>query len=427
MKKEKNNMQINKINAKVTNKNKIFSKIKSDIDKNCRIFFVTSKDIDHRAVIKETISNVTDTIETKTEKSKKKKIWNTLFFILNIVLIVFIFVQFANEQGGVQPLSTLFANKPNWFYLIIAVGLYIVCVICNSMKFNILIHNKTGKWNPWLSFKLATIGRYYDNVTPLGSGGQPFEIYYLKKNGYSGDTSTAIPLSKYMVWQVSFCLFALFILIFFPSTYTSSTLVVVCAWIGLAITAGLFLFVLFMSITKKWGASLVVGVLKLLYKMHIVKNYRRALENVLKFVKKYQYSIKAFIRSPWAIFGEILVTLGTIIANALIAYFVYASFVEVPIISWWEIICKCIICELAVSFFPMPGGTGASELSFNALMGSLFPTGTLFWGLLIWRFLTYYMYIIQGAGVLIGDAIASKIRKNRKKRIKNELKTQEKA
>lgn len=411
----KENSQDKKLNTATLKKKSLFSKLKSDINKNSRLFFATSKEIDKRKVISHTISKATDTIETKSEKSKKKKIWNILFLILNVVLIVFIFVQFANEQGGVQPLSTLFANKPNWFYLLIAVGLYVVCVICNSLKFSILIHNKTGKWRPWLSFKVATIGRYYDNVTPLGSGGQPFEIYYLKKNGYSGDVSTAIPLSKYMVWQVSFVLISLFILIFFPSTYSSSTLVIVCAWVGLAITAGLFLFVLFMSITKKWGASLVVGVLKLLYKLKIVKNYRKALENVLRFVKKYQYSIKTFIKSPLAITGEILVTLGTFLANALIAYFVYASFVEIPQIGWWEIICKCIICELAVSFFPMPGGTGASELSFNALMGSLFPSGTLFWGLLIWRFLTYYFYIIQGGLVLIGDAIASKVKSRRKK------------
>jgi len=79
-----------------------------------------------------------------------------------------------------------------------------VTVLFNGMKFLILIHHRTGKWRPWFSIKLGVVGRYYDLITPLGSGGQPFEIYYLKKDGYSGETSTAIPLAKYMFWQFTF-------------------------------------------------------------------------------------------------------------------------------------------------------------------------------------------------------------------------------
>ena len=61
--------------------------------------------------------------------------------------------------------------------------------------------------------------------------------------------------------------------------------------------------------------------------------------------------------------------------------------------------------DLSASFFPLPGGTGASELSFTVLFGQLFSGGTLFWAMLIWRFFTYYMYIIQGIGVMIYDSV----------------------
>jgi hypothetical protein len=74
---------------------------------------------------------------------------------------------------------------------------------------------------------------------------------------------------------------------------------------------------------------------------------------------------------------------------------------------------------VATTFFPMPGGSGAQELSFNSLLGSLFPDGTLFWGILFWRILTYYMYIFQGGIVLIVDTISSK--KQHKKALKSIL------
>ncbi|MGN0960733.1 MAG: YbhN family protein [Christensenellales bacterium] len=404
-KKNNSNEKSNKRFVNINIKDK-FRKIQSDINRDSRVFFCTLHRINKDEIVEEKLAEATE--KARKPKSKKKKIFNICFLILNIALVVLVFYNFAKEQGGIQPLSTLFANHPNWFFLLIAVGLYILTVIFNTLKFAILIKGRTGKFRFWFSLKLASVGRYYDNITPLGSGGQPFEIYYLKKNGYSGDTATAIPLAKYMIWQISFVLLNIVILILYSKNYVSAPLVIILAWVGLSITLLLFLFVFFMSITKKFGASLVVGVLKLLHKMKIIKNYKAVLVKVLRFVKSYQYCIKSFAKKPLTIMLEIFVTMGSIIANALIAYFIYISFVEIPVVSWWDIVCSCCICELAVSFFPMPGGSGAQELSFNALLGSLFPEGTLFWGILIWRFLTYYMYIIQGGFILLLDMFPSK-------------------
>lgn len=401
---KKNNFWINTKNKLKQFKKTSIEKFHNDIENNSRIFFAVAKKLDEDTVIKSAIDNVETSITKK--KSKGKKIFNTLFFVLNIVLIFLVFYNFAKE--GVQPLSSLFASNPKWRFVWLALGLYVVTCLFNTLKFSFLIHNKTGKWRPWFSFKLATIGRYYDHVTPLGSGGQPFEIYYMKKNGYSGDISTAIPLAKYMVWQIAFIFLGLFILIFYAPKYNPSVLVIVCAWVGLGLTLSLFLFVMFMSLTKKWGASLVVGVLKLLHKMHIIKDYKKVLIKVLRFVKQYQYCMKTFAKSPWTLIGVFISSLGSLISNALIAYFIYISFTDVPVVNWYDIVFKCIICEMAVCFFPLPGGTGATELSFKNLLGSLFTEGTLFWGLLIWRILTYYLYILQGGVILLLDMFLRK-------------------
>lgn len=403
---KKTNFWINAKNKFKQFKKTSIEKFKSNVEKNSRIFFRTSKKFNDEIIVESTIDDAESKMAKK--KTKNKKIFNVLFFIFNVILIFAVFYNFAKEQGGVQPLSTLFANKPKWRFLWIALALYFATCIFNTFKFMFLIHNKTKKWRPWFSFKLATIGRYYDHITPLGSGGQPFEIYYMKKNGYSGDVSTAVPLAKYMVWQIAFVFLGLFILIFYAPSYHPSTLVIVCAWVGLALTLALFLFVLFMSITKKFGASLVVGVLKLLHKMHIIKDYRKALAKVLRFVKQYQYCMTTFAKSPWTLIAVFLSSLASIISNSIIAYFIYISFASNPTVGWWEIVSKCCICDMAVCFFPLPGGTGASELSFNSLLGALFTEGTLFWGLLIWRILTYYLYILQGILVLVGDMLSRK-------------------
>ena len=399
---------------------KIFKKISTNIQNNCRIFFAIERQIDKEAIVEYNLNQAKNT-SPETKKGKKKKILTACLFILNILLVVLVFYNFAKEQGGIQPFSTLIANHPRWSFLFIALGLFILTTLFNGMKFLFLIHNKTKKWRPWFSYKLGVHGRYYDLITPLGTGGQPFEIYYLKKDGYSGDISTAIPLAKYMIWQVSTVFLCLIVLIAYSHHYVDSPIVLILAWIGLSINLALFLFVFFMSITKKWGASLVVGVLKLLYKMKIIKNYRKVLTKVLKFVKSYQLCIKQVVKSPGTLIGTIVSTLASTLCNSAIAYFVLASFTENPGMNLLDIICTCQICEMAVSFVPLPGGSGATELSFNALLGALFPSGTLFWGILIWRILTYYMYIIEGWILFGWDFIAKKHNKSKNLNTNNQI------
>ena len=280
--------------------------------------------------------------------------------------------------------------------------------IFNGAKFAVFIFSKTRKFRPFFSYKLAAFGRYYDLITPMSTGGQAFEIYYLKKNGYSAEASTSLPMAKYMAWQVTFTVLCTIILSLYSRHIVSTPAVLVLAWIGLSANILLFLFIFFMSITKRFGAALVVWALKILARMHIIKNYRKTLRKVLKFVKSYQYTIKHFAKSPLTLTCSILATFGSLISNALIAFFVLKSFVAEPAMTWYEIICYSMICECAIAIIPLPGGSGASELSFNALLGSLFPDGTFFWGVLLWRILIYYAYIPQGWIVMLIDSFRSK-------------------
>ena len=46
-----------------------------------------------------------------------------------------------------------------------------------------------------------------------------------------------------------------------------------------------------------------------------------------------------------------------------------------------------------------------SELAFTLTFASLYPEGTVFWGLLLWRFMNYYIYLVQGLLIIMYDYI----------------------
>ncbi|MDI6689126.1 MAG: flippase-like domain-containing protein [Actinomycetota bacterium] len=50
---------------------------------------------------------------------------------------------------------------------------------------------------------------------------------------------------------------------------------------------------------------------------------------------------------------------------------------------------------------PTPGGSGAAELGFAALLASLVPKHLLAVFVLLWRFLTYYLNLVVGGAILV--------------------------
>ena len=69
-----------------------------------------------------------------------------------------------------------------------------------------------------------------------------------------------------------------------------------------------------------------------------------------------------------------------------------------------NIFVMCNLVDMASSFFPLPGGTGMNELSFQSAFATIVGQGDiLVWVLLGWRFFSYYVYLLMGIIILSYD------------------------
>jgi hypothetical protein len=88
-------------------------------------------------------------------------------------------------------------------------------------------------------------------------------------------------------------------------------------------------------------------------------------------------------------------------------FFIYCAFPStansIDTNMWLQIITIAVMVDLSSAFNPIPMGVGTADLSFTVLYGGLFATGAQVWALIIWRILTYYIYIIQGLLMLTYD------------------------
>ncbi len=349
----------------------------------------------------------------KKKKKINKQLLSWLFIILNIVIVAAIFIK-QTVEGGIKPISQLFNEAPYYRFLFLGFGFAILGLLLEGLKVYQLLWHATGDKRPLMSFKVAAIGRYWDVITPLSSGGQPFQIYYLSKYGYSADTATGIPLAKYMFWEMSFVVIGISVLCT-PLQFEGVTNVVkYIAAVAIICNIMLFVFTLFLSVSRRFGKRIVMAVLKLLTKMKIVKNYRSAFIKTNSTFNKYQRCIKSFSKSPLQVITQVVYNAATTLLHASIAYCIYLAFNYAYIlagtvtpISWWQLVAMSILCDFFSGLIPVPGGSGAAELTFVGMFGALFKPDMAFWAMLFWRFFTFYIIIIVGLCITIVDSLTS--------------------
>ena len=363
-------------------------------------------------------ANETDqkVLKQSSDKSKKKKkIWNFLYFIINIAVIVLVLgIQLSQEADPWESLSEIL--DANWWFILAAFGVFAIGMILDQLRFAVLIHKATGVFRINLAYKVSAQGKYYDVITPLSTGGQPFQVLYLNKYGIKAGQGISIVMAKYIFYQLVYFVGATFFL--FRSTFFADVIsdynllsgtVLTFSWIGYACIAVVIFLIGFISLNRRAGAGFVVGILKLLSKIkigkfRIIKDYKKSFQSVMRTVNSWQKTTKQYSKSAGVIIVNVVCSIIYYLLSFSMLFFIYCAFEGWHPEMWLDIISMGILIDLASLFNPLPMGTGTAELSFTALVAVLFSSsGAVVWALLIWRFLTNYIYLLQGFFLLSYD------------------------
>lgn len=400
---EETKIEKKEINTTQNEENKAEMEIKKE--ENIEVVSEDQIDDDQRKKLDEAEQTISK------RSSKKSKIINLVFFFLNIAVVAgILFYQISKES-----FVSLKNVNIDVIQLFIAFGLFVACVLLESLGVSYLLKQSIGKWRFGIAYKVTQVGRYYDSVTPMATGGQPFQITYLKSRGVPLHTSLSIPLAKYVFNQIGWILISLMgiIVSFVDKSY--GTFVSVMSIIGFALSFLVLATTIFLSLSKKVGKKLVVSILKLLHKMKIVKNYDKQYEKITKYISDFQDVMKQYAKSPKDFLVLLNINILVFFLRYSIPFFVVGIFVPHMGAEYFiRLMVMSVLVDLSASFFPMPGGTGMSEISFTAAFGGVIESfraagyisessGILIWVLLIWRFFSYYIFLLQGVVILSYD------------------------
>ena len=330
------------------------------------------KDVDDKEVVADKIGEASQ--EVAKQKSKKKKITSLITFLLNIAIVAAIFA-FQLFNSEVQPFDELVREghfKPQ--YILIILIAFAIGMMLETLRVTILLKKSTKRSRPFLCYKMISLGRYYDCVTPISTGGQPFQIFYLNKRGVDAGTAISIPIARYVIFQIAWTIISVFVTIYSSVAFGETNLVSVASYIGFILNLAMIIGVWVLSVSKKIGRLLVAKGLKLLCKMRIIKSYEKVYDKVMDTVNNFQSTMKTYTNN---IKQFLLMTVSNIVqflVHFSIPYFIYLLLGGAPdfgnFVTIWV---YTILIELASGFVPLPGGSGMSEVAFTIVFANIFP------------------------------------------------------
>ena len=331
------------------------------------------------------------------KKMLKKPLLVILFVLINVVVIaITAFSEFGNSENAVA----LSEVRLNWWFLIPATLCFIVAIVLEIHKYILMMREMTRKdvtFNHKRARKVATrtvlLGRYYDNITPAAVGGQPFQIYYMRKNSaLPHGVSTSIPLFGMISGQIGFIIIAVFCFLIGSATINNAVLIGTACF-GLLFYAFWPVTIMIATFLPKATTEIIGLFVKFLAKIHLVKDKKKVISKTEYEVNEYAKCVRRILKTKGLFAKTIIISVIFHILISSIPFFVLTAFGGS--VDFLPCFVTTVAVTSAVYFVPTPGNAGAAEGTFYVVFSAL-SSGYVFWAMLVWRFFSCYIYIIMG-------------------------------
>ncbi len=319
----------------------------------------------------------------------RKKIFNYVVLAIIIVLSLKVLIGGLDEKTVVETLE-----RSDWHFLVIG----LMCMFgywgLEAVMMDRLIKKVSPKIHFWAAIKSTIIGQYYSFLTPFASGGQPMQLYYLGKDNVPVGSATAVLVSKFLLFQITVTLYSMGLFFFrLQDVIVSGSPAMSFVILGLTInTIGLTAIVL---MAFKPHVFRIIGhiIVKVLHLLHLIKDEEKAFEKLEHSTREYHDAMLVFQGDLWNTLRLFFLSILQLTFFFSVTYCVYLA-LGLRGISYLEIISLQAMLYMAVSFIPVPGTAGASEVGFSILLGSVFTSNVLAMAILLWRGISYYFGLV---------------------------------
>ncbi len=327
-------------------------------------------------------------------ENKKKTIFNIIFLIALFLITIYIMFHGQDLASIIDKLGQVRKR-----FLLIGILLVIVFVCCESVIIKYLLHVVKIKWPLYRCIRYSFIGFFFSCITPSATGGQPAQIYYMKKEGLDIPTSTIILLLVTIEYKFVLVFIGLGLILFGqPIVQMLSTEVQFYLYLGLALNVFCVVFMSFLVFLPNTSHFLMQKLYAILGKLHIMKNLDKKLIKLEHSMDQYQAASVFLKKNKPAIFNVFIISLIQRLILFFVTYIVYCSF-GLHGHSALEITILQATISIAVDMLPLPGGMGISEHLFKRIFVPIFAgsINLTLSAMLLSRGISYYALVLISA------------------------------
>lgn len=248
--------------------------------------------------------------------------------------------------------------------------------------------------------RYACYGFFFSAITPSSSGGQPLQIYTMRKDRIGVAQSSLALLFELMGFQIATMTYALLGLAS-QAQSISQTLgaFMLLVYLGLGINALVLMFLLTAIFSSTFSGYVMRFALWVV--QHVVPqkayHFKEKAEGQLDLYRRGAQMIK---RKPRVFIGAVLTSLVQIGALHSVTYCAYRA-LGLSGQSFITLFLLQAVLFISVSALPIPGAVGASEGGFLLLYATIFSRANVSAGMVLSRTMSFYLPV-----VLTGCAVA---------------------
>lgn len=324
-------------------------------------------------------------------QTKKKALINTIF--LFAVFGLTLYGVFHGEDLDAM-LAAIQSADIRW--LLPGVCFVVFFIWCESIIIWYMMRSYGIRLKKRLCFLFSSVGFFFSCITPSASGGQPMQIYYMKKEKIPIPVSTVILMIVTITYKLVLVVIGLGVLLFargFLHQYLEKVLPVFYLGLGLNIFCVTFMTILVFH--PVLAERIMTTGRRCLEKLHLMKRKESRIQKLRDSMEVYRETAAYLGAHKRVIFNVILVTFVQRMALFAVTWFVYLAF-GLSGVSMWEVIFLQAVISVSVDMLPLPGGMGISETLFLTIFPPVFGP-VLLSAMVLSRGLGYYSQLLISA------------------------------
>lgn len=332
------------------------------------------------------------------DRNRKKKLAINVILFLAIMVFTMWFV-FRDE--GVEAVLTAM-KQMSFAHLLLAIAIALFFVSAEGVMIWYLLRSIDGTSSLFSCIRCSFIGFLFSAITPSATGGQPMQLYYLKRDGNSWSLSSVALMTVALMYKLVLVLFGVGILLFWhaPLRGYLGTGYYRLFLLGLTLNTLLVVGLLMVMFTPSVIRLLSGKAEWLAVKLHLLKKAGSKQARLDHFMDNYQNALSFLKEHKGKMF---VVLLGTVVQRAAVfalTYVVYRgmgmSGVALTTIMWLQ-----AAVYIAVDMLPIPGAQGITEAMYRRAFLNIFTAGHVTASMCISRGVSFYLMICVGLVVTL--------------------------